>query len=149
MISHSLLSKYKSFLVLLFYPHLHWKQSKFSVKIFKPQCPKMHLRTWDPSKDTDQPAHSCSLIRLFTVHILDSQGCKVSACWERWLDGCTDWFEYWAHLSEHYENMPMVNVLIFRTPNCLTKWHMRTVQTQIRLLLKEQSDQGLHCLPFH
>ena len=25
---------------------------------------------------------------------------------------------------------------------------MQTVQTQIRLLLKEQSDQGLHCLPF-
>ena len=31
----------------------------------------------------------------------------------------------------------------------LTKWHMQTVQTQIRLLLKEQSDQGLHCLPIH
>ena len=26
---------------------------------------------------------------------------------------------------------------------------MQTVQTQIRLLLKVQSDQGLHCLPFH
>ena len=25
----------------------------------------------------------------------------------------------------------------------------QTVQTQIRLLQKEQSDQGLHCLPFH
>ena len=25
----------------------------------------------------------------------------------------------------------------------------QTVQTMIRLLLKEQSDQGLHCLPFH
>ena len=25
----------------------------------------------------------------------------------------------------------------------------QTVQTQIRLLLKEQSDLGLHCLPFH
>ena len=24
-----------------------------------------------------------------------------------------------------------------------------TVQTQIRLLLNEQSDQGLHCLPFY
>ena len=24
----------------------------------------------------------------------------------------------------------------------------QTVQTQIRLLLEEQSDQGLHCLPF-
>ena len=37
-----------------------------------------------------------------------------------------------------------VNVLKFWTPKCLTKWHMQTVQT-----LKEQSDQGLHCLPFH
>ena len=26
---------------------------------------------------------------------------------------------------------------------------MQTVQTQIRLLLQEQSDQGLHCLPFY
>ena len=25
----------------------------------------------------------------------------------------------------------------------------QTVQTQIRLLLEEQSDEGLHCLPFH
>ena len=25
----------------------------------------------------------------------------------------------------------------------------QTVQTQIRLLLEEQSDQGLHCLQFH
>ena len=26
---------------------------------------------------------------------------------------------------------------------------MQTMKTQIRLLLKEQSDQGLNCLPFH
>ena len=25
----------------------------------------------------------------------------------------------------------------------------QTVQTQIRMLLEKQSDQGLHCLPFH
>ena len=42
-----------------------------------------------------------------------------------------------------------VNVLKFWTPKFLTKCYMQTVQTQIRLLLKEQSDQGLHCLPFH
>ena len=29
-----------------------------------------------------------------------------------------------------------------------TNMHRQTVQTQIRLLLEEQSDQGLHCLPF-
>ena len=42
-----------------------------------------------------------------------------------------------------------VNGLKFYTQKFLTKWPMQTVQTQIRLLLKEQSDQGLHCLPFH
>ena len=34
--------------------------------------------------------------------------------------------------------------LSFRTDSC-----GQTVQTQIRLLLEEQSDQGLHCLLFH
>ena len=32
-----------------------------------------------PSKDSDQPAHSHSLIRLFTGHILDSKECDVSS----------------------------------------------------------------------
>ena len=30
-----------------------------------------------------------------------------------------------------------------------TDWSGQTVPTQIRLLLEEQSDQGLHCLLFH
>ena len=30
-----------------------------------------------------------------------------------------------------------------------TNWSGQTVQTQIRLLLEEQSDLGLHCLLFH
>ena len=37
-----------------------------------------------------------------------------------------------------------VMILSFRTGRS-----RQTVQTQIRLLLEEQSDQGLHCLPFH
>ena len=42
----------------------------------------------------------------------------------------------------------MVNVLKFHTPKLPTKkkWHMQTVQTQIRLFLK--SYPGLQCLPF-
>ena len=46
-------------------------------------------------------------------------------------------------------NIEKVNVLKFCTPTCLIKLHIKTVQTQIRLLLKEQSVQGLHCLSFH
>ena len=41
---------------------------------------KTYLRTCAPSEDSDQPAHSRSLIRIFTERILDSQGCKVSSC---------------------------------------------------------------------
>ena len=33
--------------------------------------------------------------------------------------------------------------------NFLTDRSGQTVQTQVRLLLEEQSDQGLHCLLFH
>ena len=33
-------------------------------------------------------------------------------------------------------------------PSFRTAMPGQTVQTQIRLLLEEQSDQGLHCLPF-
>ena len=31
----------------------------------------------------------------------------------------------------------------------LTNMSRQTVQTQIRLLLEEQSDKGVHCLPLH
>ena len=42
-----------------------------------------------------------------------------------------------------YGNISTVMILSFRTD-----MPGQTVQTQIRLLLQEQSDQGLHCLPF-
>ena len=57
----------------------------------------MYLGTCMPSKDSDQPAHLCSLIRIFTGLILDGQECKVSIyvdnkdwsdctmCWLIWI----------------------------------------------------------------
>ena len=33
-------------------------------------------------------------------------------------------------------------------PKFTDRYAWQTMQTQIRLLLEEQSDQGLHCLPF-
>ena len=38
-----------------------------------------------PSEDSDQPAHSRSLIRIFTGRIFYSQGYKVSLCGQRRL----------------------------------------------------------------
>ena len=44
--------------------------------------------------------------------------------------------------------MHVKNLAMF-TLNILTERHEQTVQTQIKLLLQEQFDQGLHCLPFN
>ena len=49
------------------------------LSTYNPQRQKTYLRTCGPSEDSDQPAISRSLIRIFTGHILDSQGCKVSS----------------------------------------------------------------------
>ena len=45
--------------------------------IYEPQSHKTYLWTCMPTEDSDQPAHSRNLIRIFTGRILDSQGCKV------------------------------------------------------------------------
>ena len=42
-----------------------------------------------------------------------------------------------------------INVYTVEFPSFWTDLCRKTVQTQIRLLLEEQSDQGLHCLLFH
>ena len=57
----------------------------FSWKNYQTQRQKTYLRTCIPSEDSDQPAHSRSLIRIFTGSILDSQGCKVCSSGQRRL----------------------------------------------------------------
>ena len=57
-----------------------------------------------PSEDSDQPAHSRSLIRILAMRILDSQGCKVSSRgqWRLWsdcADSQADLSLRWVHMS--------------------------------------------------
>ena len=57
------------------------------------------------SDDSDKPAHSRSLIRIFTVRILDRQGRKVSSCGQGRLrldraDAQADLSLRWARMSE-------------------------------------------------
>ena len=40
-------------------------------------------------------------------------------------------------------------IITVKIQNFRTDMFRQTVKTQIRLLLEEQSDQGLHCLLFH
>ena len=52
-------------------------------------------------------------------------------------------------ILDQYLHIFIVNALKFGIRKFLIKWYMQTVQIQIRLLLKEKSDQSLHCLQFH
>ena len=49
-------------------------------ELLEPQPNKSYLQTCASSEDSNQPAHSRSLILIFTGRIFDSQGCKVSSC---------------------------------------------------------------------
>ena len=65
----------------------------------------MYLWTYAPSEDSDQPAHSHSLIRTLSGYILDSQEFKVSSCGQRRLKSVcahaqTDLSLHWPHMSE-------------------------------------------------
>ena len=56
-------------------------------------------------RNSDQPAHSCSLIRIFIGRILDSTECKVTLCgqqilWSDCADSRDDLSIRWAHVSE-------------------------------------------------
>ena len=64
----------------------------------------MYLRTCAPSKDSGQPADSCSLIQIFSECTLNSQGCKVSTCaqqilWSDCASAQSDLSLCWAHMS--------------------------------------------------
>ena len=48
----------------------------FQKETFEPERQKTYLRTCVSNEDSDQPAHSRSLIRIFTERILDRQGCE-------------------------------------------------------------------------
>ena len=57
----------------------------------EPQRQKTYLRVRTSGEASDQPTLPHSLIRIFTGCILDSQGCKVSSCRQRWLwSDCAD-----------------------------------------------------------
>ena len=51
--------------------------STFLCMMFEPQRQKAHLRTCAHSEDSDQTAHSRSLIRTFTGRTLDRQECRI------------------------------------------------------------------------
>ena len=82
------------------YACLHCKC--LSQKVNEPRRDKTNKLTCAPSKDSDQPGHPPSLIRVFAVRSMGSYGSKFSSCAQRrlWSDGAdaqADLSLRWAH----------------------------------------------------
>ena len=74
------------------------------VPTHEPQHNKTNKVTCGPCKDSDQPGHLPSLIRVFAVRSLGSQGPNTSSCgqqrlWSDWADAKADLSLCWAHRS--------------------------------------------------
>ena len=78
----------------------------------QPQRQKTYFRTWAPSKDSDQPAHSHSLIRIFTGRILfyskDAKFLPVDNA-----DSDTDLSVHWANMSECTFSQVVAFIVLF------------------------------------
>ena len=120
---------------------------------------KTYLRTCAPSEDSDQSAHSRSLIKVFTGRILDSQGCIVSLCGQWGMKrliftgrilgnkGCmvamwttrvdqADLSIRWAHISEDTFTQVVAN------------WEYRRISWQYRRISIQGSNMAFHALMF-
>ena len=73
------------------------------VFIFEPPHNKTNKMT-APSEDSDQPWHPHSLIRVFAVRSMDSEGPKLSSSGQRRF--LSDWADAQADLSLRWAHMP-------------------------------------------
>ena len=66
---------------------------------------EVYRRACAYSEDSDQPAQSRSLIWIFTMRLLDSQGCKISSygqvrLWSDGVDAQAELSLRWEHMSK-------------------------------------------------
>ena len=101
---------------------------------FERQRQKTYLWMCAPREDSDQTAHSRSLIWIFTGWILDSHGCKVSSCgqqklyrliWVSWAH--CDVRRYVFHIVAHlcrkwYRMFTLHNIVSFLVLPVLGLW---------------------------
>ena len=108
---------------------------------YEPKRPETRLGTCAPSEYSDQPAHSRSLIRIFTGRILYSQGSTVSSCrqWRLWsdcADAQTDLILRWAYMSEGTLSDVAVHIL---TGDCLVGDQLKLICSTICQVLRRHS----------
>ena len=116
----------------------------------EPQRQKTYLSTCPPSEHSDQPAHSHSLIRIFTDRILDIQECKVSLCGQRRIwSGCTDAQAELSSLGANVRRVfshveGLIRIFYTQASEALTRFFFFFF---FFFLQSVASDQSLHCLP--
>ena len=125
---------------------LKFNETSYMSQVMR-KCVLCHMRTTKVQISLRIHADQhlcCSQLRQYDMYTCCIQSFKILASFYSWAG----WFE--SYLVEYprrhifaWHGSITVMILSFRTDRS-----GQTVQTQIRLLLEEQSDQGLHCLQF-
>ena len=82
------------------------------VKANEPPHDKTNKVTCAPSEYSDQPGHPPSLIRVFAVHSVGSEGPKLSSCGQQRLG--SDWADTQADLSLRWVHSHVVGFVMSR-----------------------------------
>ena len=100
------------------------------------------------SEDTDQTGRMPRLIWVFAGRTCHFVGFVTRRLILSWIHSRKPLFHINAGVKVKHTNwtFPIIFTVMFLSFR--TERPGQTVQTHIRLLLEEQSDQGLHCLPF-
>ena len=90
-----------------------------------------------PSEDSDQPGHPPSLISVFAVCLMRSQGPKLSSCGQQRL---SNWADVQADLSLHWSHTHFVGFVILRL--IYDQWfqwlHWNVPSSHIHVLFKKR-----------
>ena len=111
--------------------------------IYDPQRQKTYLSICAPSEDSDQTAHSRSLIRIFTGRILDNQRCKVSSCGQQrlWSDCAhaqTGLTSLGAHIRRYGTLSPVAaDFVSVNTVDEIIRWKWRLVKGEYLMIILE------------
>ena len=94
------------------------------------------------------PVWSVFAVRMKKHLMLSYPFSALRRLWSDWADAQADLSVRWVHMPFCWFCHEVAHLCTVMILNFWTEKSGQTVQTQIRLLQQEQSDQGLHHLPF-
>ena len=131
--------------MMLIWNYLIGRQQRY---VHEPPHDKINKLTYVPSKDSDQPGHLCSLIRIFAVCMKKARVLSYLLCAERRLirlGGCPGWSESSLGTQSFYKRChEAANMFYCKSPNYWDTWSncCNELAHEIMVLITQATSEG-------